>query len=132
MVSFKKTDKEKQTITRAFLWVGVVILLISMWHVFSISGQVPDANSVNYENIVQSHIMTFKLKFAAGLFALGSIASYGLTYAITHSPLGKWMFEWSASKDDSNSKAAKILSLGLVFAGSIVGVFTLLSTILGK
>ena len=131
-VSFKKTKEQQLKLTRILVAVGLFALFISIWHLFSIHGQTPEVTAANYENVIQAHIMTFKLKVAAGLFALGSLASYGLTHAITHSPLGRWMFEWKEGKDDSNSKAAKVLSLGLVFAGSLVGVFTLLANVIGK
>ena len=131
--AFKKTKEEQISASRWFFWLSLIILTISIWHLFSTHNQIPtDVTAANYENIIQAHVMSFRLKVATGLFALGSIASYGLTYVLTHLPLGRQIFEWSSTKDDSNTKAAKVLALGLVLSGSLIGIFTLLANVIGK
>ena len=131
-LSFFKTDVEQKKFINTTLWISAALLVVTIWYLFHVFGQSPDVTSVNYENVIQAHIMGFKLKVAAGLVALGSLTAYGLTHTFSHSPLGRWMFQPDDTKDDSTSKAAKIVSLGLVFAGSLVGIFGLLSSILGR
>ena len=131
-LSFVKTEVEQQKFINISLWICGIALILTIWYLFHMFGQAADATSINYENVVQAHIMGFKLKVAAGLVALGSLVSYGLTHAFSHSPLGRWMFQPDEAKDDSTTKASKIVALGLVFAGSLVGIFSMFASILGK
>ena len=131
-LSFRKTDKEQSTFVNISLLICGLALVLTIWYLFHTFGQAVDVTSINYENVVQAHIMGFKLKVAAGLVALGTLVSYGMTHTIAHSPLGRWMFQPDDTGDDSNSKAAKIIALGVVFGGSLIGIFSIIASILGK
>ena len=131
-LSFSKTTTEQAKFVTIALWACGIGLLLTLWYLFHTFVQTPDVSSINYENVVQAHIMGFKIKVATGLIAAGSLISYGLTHIIAHSALGRWLFQPSDTLDDSNAKAAKIISLGLVFSGSLVGIFGIIASILGK
>lgn len=127
---FKKTTKEQDNWTRVGIGFGILLVIISMYFLLSLAGKHVDATDVNYENVVQSTIMTYKIKVAAGLYTLGTLLSYANTWFIAHSPLGRWLGHWDETKDDSASRAAKIKAMALIFGAHIVGVFTLLSSVL--
>ena len=130
-LSFSKTEEEQSKLIKILFWPALIILLISIYFIFSANGQVPDASSINYENVVQSHIMLFKLKIAMGLFSIGSFVSYGMTHIFSHTSLGSFLLN-PKDTDDSSSKAARIQALAIVYGASLLSIFFLLTSVLGK
>jgi hypothetical protein len=128
-LSFKKTDKEQHNFINISLFITAIALVLTIWYIVHGVVADPSTTTMNYENIVQANVIGFRLKLAAGLIALGTIVSYVITNTIAHSTLGRWLFQPDSVADDSNSKAAKILALGIVFGGSLVGIFGIIANI---
>ena len=126
----KKTRKQMITRHVIFFALAFIALGISIAHMLYHAAQPLDIESVGYENILQTKIMWFRLKFAAGLIGIGLIAAYSLFTAITYSPLGKFMWVY-AEQDTENMKASKTLSMGIVFSAFTVGIFWLLASVIG-
>jgi hypothetical protein len=91
-----------------------------------------EIGSTDYENILQTKIMWYKLKFSVGLVGIGTLAAYLLFQAVSHSPLGACMWIYDKEKDCPHVKAAKTLSMGVVFASFVMGMFYVVSSIIGR
>jgi hypothetical protein len=131
MLFHKKTDMQRNKFHTIFVILGFLILGLSIWLMLGEAHQNLDAESVVYENILQTKIMWYKLKFSIGLISAGTLIAYTLFHLITHSPLGKCMWVYG-EKDGDRVLAAKTLSMGVAFGSFIIGIFYVVSSIIGR
>lgn len=131
MLFYKKTKKQKQIIHWSFIISAVILLALAFFSMSFDATKVVNPESVEFENLIQAKMILYKLKVAASLIAIGSVASYLLTLAFTNSPLGEAVVTWD-TKDTGEVKASKTRNLGIVYGAFIVGIFFILSTVLGR
>ena len=131
-IFYKRSDRKRNAIHSAFVTLVLFALFVSIWHMLSHAHEALEIGSTDYENILQTKIMWYKLKFSASLVGIGTLTAYVLMQAVSHSQLGACMWIYDKEKDCDPVKAAKTLSMGVVFASFIVGVFYVVSSIIGR
>lgn len=124
---FLKPKEKQESVTR--YWFMFALFVIASMLFYVLRGH--SLSNLQSENLIQATVMSYRLKLSLGLMALGGLASYALTYVFTHSGIGRWMVIWD-DKDDSRTKAAKILCLGIVYGASLMGVFKLLANVIAS
>jgi hypothetical protein len=131
-IFYKRSDRKRNLIHGAFVTLVLFALSVSVWHMLSHAHEALEIGSTDYENILQTKIMWYKLKFSGGLVGVGTLVAYVLFQAISHSPLGACMWVYDKEKDCDPVKAAKTLSMGVVFASFVMGMFYVVSSIIGR
>ena len=131
-IFYKQSNRKRSVIHITFVLLVLFALSVSIWHMLSHAHETLEIGSTDYENILQTKIMWYKLKFSAGLVGIGTLTAYALFHAISHSPLGACMWVYDKEKDCDPVKAAKTLSMGVVFASFVMGMFYVVSSIIGR
>jgi len=131
-IFYKRSNKKRMIVHGAFIALVLFALFTSVYYMLSHAHLTLEIGSNDYENILQTKIMWYKLKFSAGLIGIGTLLAYILFEAISHSPLGACMWIYDKEKDCDHVKAAKTLSMGVVFASFIIGMFYMVSSVVGR